>query len=99
MGFLPKKGASQYLPKVKKEKSENKPTKNDKTYHNVRWRRYSILFRKKNPFCAHCGRYADHVDHIVPLSQGGAMWDEKNHQSLCIKCHGKKTAKDNYKKK
>jgi 5-methylcytosine-specific restriction protein A len=32
------------------------------------------------------------VDHIVPIDQGGAMWDEGNHQVLCAACHRRKTA-------
>lgn len=33
------------------------------------------------------------VDHIVPMSQGGAQWDAANHQTLCRACN---SAKDGY---
>lgn len=35
---------------------------------------------------------AECVDHIVPLSRGGARYDPSNHQSLCLACN---TAKGN----
>ena len=34
------------------------------------------------------------VDHIVPIAQGGDMWDMNNMKTLCKKCHKKKTKKD-----
>ena len=30
------------------------------------------------------------VDHIVPVSKGGGMYDIANHQSLCIPCNSAK---------
>lgn len=42
-------------------------------------------------------RVPDHafeVDHIVPISEGGAMWDKDNLQVLCVDCHRKKTAEE-----
>jgi 5-methylcytosine-specific restriction endonuclease McrA len=34
------------------------------------------------------------VDHTIPVFKGGDMWDEKNMQTLCDKCHRKKTTKE-----
>lgn len=34
------------------------------------------------------------VDHIVPVTDGGPMWDRGNMQSLCTECHVSKTAED-----
>ena len=34
------------------------------------------------------------VDHIVPLEDGGAMFDEANLQGLCKSHHSSKTARD-----
>lgn len=50
------------------------------------------------PLCRMCrakGRVteAKHVDHIIPIEQGGTD-DPDNLQSLCISCHAEKTAKD-----
>ena len=34
------------------------------------------------------------VDHILPLEDGGAMYDEENLQPLCKPHHSRKTARD-----
>ncbi len=40
--------------------------------------------------CAMQGRtiMAECTDHIIPLRQGGSMWDVENHLSLCLACNG-----------
>lgn len=58
-----------------------------------RWDRIKAKRRKANPICQHCGiRLATVVDHITPLSAGGALHDYANTQSLCDPCHAAKTA-------
>ena len=52
-----------------------------------------------NPLCKACdqaGRTAAamHVDHVVPLADGGPDV-EANMQSLCIPCHKMKTNREN----
>ncbi|MFI0470478.1 HNH endonuclease [Saccharopolyspora sp. 5N102] len=42
-----------------------------------------------------CGLPAEQVDHILPLSRGGAMLDYANAQSLCTGCHDRKTRAEN----
>ena len=32
------------------------------------------------------------VDHIIPIAEGGALYDLENLQSLCAACHNKKHA-------
>lgn len=32
------------------------------------------------------------ADHIIEVADGGDMWDENNLQTLCLRCHRKKTA-------
>jgi hypothetical protein len=34
-----------------------------------------------------CTQHATHVDHIVPVSEGGAWWDESNLRAACAKCN------------
>ena len=51
---------------------------------------------KAHPLCVYCEAYgrvtmANELDHIVPLSRGGAD-DESNLQGLCSPCHKAKTA-------
>ena len=45
--------------------------------------------------CAICGRYANEVDHIVPLHKGGDPWAESNLQAICRSDHIRKTAAEN----
>ena len=37
---------------------------------------------------------ATEVDHILPLEDGGAVYDEANLQPLCKPHHSRKTARD-----
>lgn len=59
--------------------------------YDRRWGVFSRRFRLRHPACAVCGRFASQVDHIVPIADGGRMYDESNLQSLCTSCHSKKT--------
>jgi 5-methylcytosine-specific restriction endonuclease McrA len=47
----------------------------------------------RSPLCEGCNAVVagQHVDHIVPLDQGGAAYDPANLQVLCIACHNAKT--------
>ena len=52
-----------------------------------------------HPLCVHCEskgivRAAEELDHIIPLSKGGAEADEQNFCGLCSECHRTKTATD-----
>jgi len=40
-----------------------------------------------------CQRFAQ-ADHIKPVSQGGDRYDVANGQTLCIRCHGRKTVQE-----
>ena len=63
-------------------------------YTSAMWKKYSKGFIMMNPVCVVCGNEAKVVDHVVPIEQGGSMWNEKNHQALCKSCHGKKNNSD-----
>jgi hypothetical protein len=43
-----------------------------------------------------CDERATHDDHPIPVSQGGAKLDSANLQSLCKKCHGRKTTAEGH---
>jgi 5-methylcytosine-specific restriction protein A len=62
-------------------------------YHSKRWLvlRRHILFEK--PICAQpdCRALATDVDHVVPLSQGGAEFEPDNLQPLCAYHHAIKS--------
>jgi 5-methylcytosine-specific restriction enzyme A len=71
--------------------------------NSARWQHVRRLVLARQPLCADpygwhaaVGRIevATQVDHIVGLAAGGAAYDEGNLQSLCTRCHGRKTAKE-----
>lgn len=55
-----------------------------KVYHQQRIKTISVAQDK---------RQAVLVDHIQPISRGGANYDVENLQSLCYRCHSVKTKK------
>lgn len=77
------------------QRRTNRPT----GYLLYRTKRWAILSRRvkfEQPICATegCDRLTTDVDHIVPLSEGGALWSRSNLQGLCGYCHGIKTAEE-----
>ena len=57
----------------------------------ARWRQL-----RDEPDCRACGEPATHVDHIVPIAEGGADVDPANLQSLCKRHHGPKTLAESH---
>lgn len=57
--------------------------------------RYEIL-RRDNHACRYCGRAAPdvklHIDHVIPVSLGGAEKDPANLVTSCAECNGGKTS-------
>ena len=65
-------------------------------YHSHEWKKKRANFLIEHPFCIECwkqGRLtkAQIVDHIQPISMGGALLDDENLQSLCPSCHTRKS--------
>ena len=58
------------------------------------WVRRRVL-KRDGWRCRECGRYGNQVDHIKPLHQRGAVYDESNLQVLCKSCHAQKTRLEN----
>jgi 5-methylcytosine-specific restriction protein A len=50
--------------------------------------------------CRDCGHVnnANHADHVVAIAQGGERYDVANGQTLCVRCHGRKTLEENRQK-
>ena len=66
-------------------------------YQSAAWRAVRAAFLREHPLCAHCtarGRVvaAVVVDHVVPIKDGGARFDTRNCQALCISDHNAKSA-------
>lgn len=69
-----------------------------------RWQRLRERIRRRDCVCVICAASGittpgDDVDHIVPIRDGGAVWDERNLQFLCKNCHRKKTAAEESQRK
>jgi 5-methylcytosine-specific restriction protein A len=82
-------------------KHKSAPTRNDykreTLYSDNKWRKFRLnVIRRRGGECAACGGTPEgkelHLDHIIPLAQGGERWDTSNIQILCRQCHGAKTA-------
>lgn len=75
--------------------SRLRPSKETTHYRTADWsaRRLRVLVRDAYT-CRTCGMVCHgrdaHVDHIVPLEDGGSDSDG-NLQTLCVSCHGRKT--------
>ena len=68
-------------------------------YNSARWRAVRAAFLRAHPVCVVCAARcrvvaALVVDHVVPIKDGGARFDVKNLQSLCIADHNAKTARE-----
>jgi len=80
----------------KHNKLHNRPSAHDRGY-DCRWRRLSKLYLQSHPLCIECNRQgrlveATAVDHIVPhRGDPKLLWDQRNWQPLCKKCHNTKT--------
>jgi len=66
--------------------------------YGYKWRIASKAFLAQNPLCREClkkGRLvaATEVDHVIPHKGDLALfWNRDNWQSLCRRCHSRKTA-------
>ena len=70
-----------------------------KIYNTSRWQRLRKLILSRNPICQanDCNNLSSHVDHIVPMADGGEPYELENLQALCASCHSRKTLKENKK--
>ena len=64
-------------------------------YNTGTWKRLRLAILRQEPTCRECRRagqttLAHDVDHITPLSQGGAPFSPGNLQPLCRACHNAK---------
>lgn len=54
-------------------------------------KRRAWLQQRGIPWTRRFGRWWD-ADHILPVAEGGGTCDLTNYQTLCLPCHGQKTA-------
>ena len=72
-----------------------RPTSTARGYDR-NWRKTRLAYLQTQPLCEACLRWgrvtpAYDVDHVTPLSMGGARLDFDNLRALCRRCHNKKT--------
>lgn len=78
---------------------EIRPSSYQRGYNRKGWLVYRDVFLSRNPWCMdpyqihNLREPASCVDHIASVKQAPERyWDTTNHQSLCQRCHSKKTA-------
>jgi 5-methylcytosine-specific restriction protein A len=74
---------------------------NTRFYKSAKWQKCRDAYRAAHPLCVNveqCGNAMYYVDHIKPISEGGALFDWGNLQSLCVACNASKTGKQAHKK-
>jgi len=94
MPTLPKKTATKRAPAAKR-----KPTSDQKFYHSKRWKDMRGVYLRYESVCEvhkYLGKQIDctqnePIDHIIPISKGGAPLDSRNLMTLCTTCHSIKT--------
>ena len=85
--------------KTHKSKEEDMRLTSTERGYNYRWQKVRKIYLRRNPLCFEClkeGRIepATVVDHIEPhRGDNEKFWNEDNFQSLCERCHNRKTAK------
>ena len=66
-----------------------------KTYHSAKWANTREKVLNRDPICKVCdAALSEQVDHITPLSQGGARYTLTNLQGICVRCHAIKSARE-----
>ena len=81
-------------PWIKSSKKKGSWNTSGFNYHTQRWRNVRKDYLNRHPLCVRRERPASVVDHIIPIADGGAEWEESNFQAMCQSCHNKKSAKE-----
>ena len=87
----------QYLqPKSKPKRSDYAQ---ERMQMGTKWQKFRrAIIQRRGGECVKCGATPDgkelHLDHIIPIRDGGERWDTTNLQLLCRKCHSSKTMKE-----
>ena len=90
---------------AKQSPQQGRKVDNQVHYNAARWRSVSTQ-RRNSPDTALCEvcranareRFGDVVDHIIPVAEGGAWWDERNHMTMCHPHHNSKSGYEKHRK-
>ncbi len=88
-----------------KNNFKNRVNDNHSVYNSKRWKAIRKQGLSNEPFCVECldekkplhECTATVRDHIVQINKGGDIWNISNHQSLCVRHHNIKSAKESHK--
>ena len=86
---------------IHKAKMQRTPSGEQGSYNNA-WQKVSVNYRRANPLCEVClvlgemvditpGDYKGCVDHMIPITRGGSMYNLGNLLALCKSCHDTKS--------
>ena len=95
-----KRGSARYKPGDERKVQGRRLIDNSAIYNGTRWRKVRLLsLAESQGLCVSClakglVRDAKEVDHIIPIIQGGAVYDLDNLQPLCRSCHAPKSGKE-----
>ena len=98
----PRPGHKAYLgrrcPECERVRNQARGNSNSRGYDSE-WKRFRVVFLRKNPVCCvdSCSEPATDVDHVRPLSEGGAKLDENNLRAMCHPHHSQRTGRDQVK--
>ena len=102
---MPTKKTNIQRPWVAKKESFSRNNDNSKFYNATKWRKFSKDYRNRNPECEMCkaqgisspAHVCDHIRGLTYLLNKNldAMVDAEV-QSLCHKCHNKKSGKERH---
>lgn len=70
------------------------PSANSQQLTSAERARFRKEVLRREPNCRYCGAPATDADHIIPVSEGGALTDTANGQGLCADCHEQKTKEE-----
>lgn len=86
---------------IHRAKMQRTPSGEQGNYDSA-WAKMSRSYRRANPLCECCivrgimtditpGDYKGCVDHMIPITRGGSMYNLKNLLALCKECHDVKS--------
>jgi 5-methylcytosine-specific restriction protein A len=91
--FMPTRPQTHSLASAQNAK---RPSSAERGY-DYAWQKFRAWYATQVPaICVRCGDALAsklmHLDHIIPLEQGGTKFEKANLQWLCEECHNRKTA-------
>jgi 5-methylcytosine-specific restriction endonuclease McrA len=86
-------------PWVKPKPASHASRSHHPIYQTKAWKADRAAHLAAHPLCVECEELNQSIpatvsDHIIPIEQGGDVWDWLNRQPLCASHHNKKSAKE-----